>query len=245
MLRAPLNRFGPNITGFIGEIQNDLQRLPDIYNSSSLAYMGQDVYGDIERFCQTIEKEDPSFPVHYYRDEAKAFKDLKEEMAQKALAKKKADEEKAFFERLKSNYAWISGDTLNVRTRPNPKASSIGKILRLSYIKAYQVDNNEDWIEINFGDHSGYVLREYVAIDWEELEPSLEDSARLEEGQYHHFIPTAAYTAQLKRAAAEEERAMNSANAAPRRKYYKGPRGGCYFIDSKGNKQYVDHSYCN
>ncbi len=50
--------------------------------------------------------------------------------------------------------------------------------------------------------------------------------------------------AQLERAAAEEERAMKAANAAPRRKYYLGPKGGCYFINSKGNKQYVDHSYC-
>lgn len=29
-------------------------------------------------------------------------------------------------------------------------------------------------------------------------------------------------------------------------KYYKdGPRGGCYYINSNGNKTYVDRSYCN
>jgi membrane-bound ClpP family serine protease len=27
--------------------------------------------------------------------------------------------------------------------------------------------------------------------------------------------------------------------------YIRGPRGGCYYINSKGNKVYVDHSYCN
>jgi endonuclease YncB( thermonuclease family) len=29
------------------------------------------------------------------------------------------------------------------------------------------------------------------------------------------------------------------------RKYIRGPRGGCYYINSKGNKTYVDRSLCN
>lgn len=28
------------------------------------------------------------------------------------------------------------------------------------------------------------------------------------------------------------------------RRYYLGPRGGCYYINSSGNKSYVDHSLC-
>ena len=30
----------------------------------------------------------------------------------------------------------------------------------------------------------------------------------------------------------------------PQKKYTKGPRGGCYYINSKGKKVYVDRSYC-
>ena len=26
---------------------------------------------------------------------------------------------------------------------------------------------------------------------------------------------------------------------------YKGPKGGCYYINSSGNKEYVDRKYCN
>jgi hypothetical protein len=243
MLRVPETRFGSKILGFISDAQYQLGRLPDYYNLS-VSYAGVDLYRDIERDCANIEKEDPTFPVHYYRDEMKAFRELKEEITQKALAKKKADEEREFFLRLKGNYAWVSADTLKVRSKPDAKSPSIGKILRLSYIRAYEVDNNPDWVQIDFGDHSGYALREDVAIDWEELEPSPEDSARLQTGQFHFFTPTATYTAQLKKAAAEEERVMRVANAAPRRKYYTGPRGGCYYINSSGNKQYVDRSYC-
>jgi hypothetical protein len=29
------------------------------------------------------------------------------------------------------------------------------------------------------------------------------------------------------------------------RKYYKGPKGGCYYLNSSGKKTYVDHSFCN
>lgn len=29
------------------------------------------------------------------------------------------------------------------------------------------------------------------------------------------------------------------------RRYYRGPRGGCYYLTSGGNKQYVDRSLCN
>lgn len=243
VLRVPDTQFGSPLVGYISGAQFQLDRLPDYYNLS-VSYAGVDLYKDIERDCENIEKVNPSFPVKYYRDEMQAFRDLKEEMAQKALAKKKADEETAFFARLKSDYAWISGDTLNVRSKPDAKSPSIGKILRLSYVRAYEVDDHPDWVQIDFAEHSGYVLRDDIAIDWEELEPSQEDSARLETGQHYYFKPTAAYTAQLKKQAAEEERAMRTANAAPARTYYKGPRGGCYFINARGNKQYVDHKYC-
>jgi hypothetical protein len=29
------------------------------------------------------------------------------------------------------------------------------------------------------------------------------------------------------------------------RTYFRGPRGGCYYINSSGKKTYVDHSLCN
>ncbi len=34
-------------------------------------------------------------------------------------------------------------------------------------------------------------------------------------------------------------------NKSPNRTYIKGSRGGCYYINSKGNKTYVDRSLCN
>ena len=34
-------------------------------------------------------------------------------------------------------------------------------------------------------------------------------------------------------------------NYSRTKSYYRGPRGGCYYINSKGNKSYVARSLCN
>ncbi len=37
----------------------------------------------------------------------------------------------------------------------------------------------------------------------------------------------------------------NSTTAQSHRRYIRGPRGGCYYINKNGNKTYVDRSLCN
>lgn len=37
----------------------------------------------------------------------------------------------------------------------------------------------------------------------------------------------------------------SSARTSTGRTYIRGPRGGCYYINSNGNKTYVDRSLCN
>ncbi|MCL7987634.1 hypothetical protein M8998_06755 [Sphingobacterium sp. lm-10] len=37
----------------------------------------------------------------------------------------------------------------------------------------------------------------------------------------------------------------SSSTAEPTRRYIRGPRGGCYYINRNGNKTYVDRSMCN
>ena len=38
--------------------------------------------------------------------------------------------------------------------------------------------------------------------------------------------------------------AAKPTNSGSARTYLKGPKGGCYYLNSSGNKTYVDHSYC-
>lgn len=40
-------------------------------------------------------------------------------------------------------------------------------------------------------------------------------------------------------------RTNTSKSSSSSRNYIRGPRGGCYYINSNGNKTYVDRSTCN
>ncbi|WP_034042035.1 hypothetical protein [Wocania ichthyoenteri] len=51
------------------------------------------------------------------------------------------------------------------------------------------------------------------------------------------------YTSSLKRT--KRSNSYKSATRKSYRTYIRGPRGGCYYINSKGNKTYVDRSLCN
>jgi uncharacterized protein YlxW (UPF0749 family) len=53
---------------------------------------------------------------------------------------------------------------------------------------------------------------------------------------------------QLKPRVNSQNNYLNSyqkSNYSTPRTYYRGPRGGCYYINSKGNKTYVDRTVCN
>ncbi len=44
---------------------------------------------------------------------------------------------------------------------------------------------------------------------------------------------------------ATKQRSQYESNTKNYRTYHRGPRGGCYYINSKGNKTYVARSMCN
>jgi hypothetical protein len=52
--------------------------------------------------------------------------------------------------------------------------------------------------------------------------------------------PTSASNARTESKPADSSKASTSY-----RTYIRGPRGGCYYINSNGNKTYVSRSYCN
>jgi len=139
-----------------------------------------------------------------------------------------------------------------VHSKPTIQSLVVGRIHRLSYVKAFEVDNKPDWTEISFGEYdgkyTGYVLGKYVAEDWDELTPTAQDSVSLMNGPNYNFLPNEANIKKARQAELEAQvkRSMISApKSGSGRKYILGPRGGCYFINSHGNKEYVDRSYCH
>lgn len=55
--------------------------------------------------------------------------------------------------------------------------------------------------------------------------------------------PPATYVPAAQRPRAAPASSSYSSRSASRR-YHTGPRGGCYYINSSGNRSYVDRSYC-
>ena len=230
----------------VDNTQRDLDRARKLLaeGTSKAGYMMEH---NLEMYLVFIEHI-PSFPIRYYREEAKAYEEWSKLLFQREWDARAARVQRAKdsvrVEQLKEGYYWIIPDSVWVKQQPDAKAATIGRIYRLSYIKAYEVDGKPDWSEIQFGDHTGYILLDQLATDWDELELSDEETEKLKKGRYYNFIPTAAYKAKLAREKAAEEAAFERANRPPKRNYIRGPKGGCYYLDSNGKKQYVDHSFC-
>jgi uncharacterized protein YgiM (DUF1202 family) len=255
ILRVDELKFPSTILGHISGAQSLLDDLKYIYKNT-MGNSDNPNFG-IERSCREIEKVDKTFPVHYYREELQAYRNVHDAIKQKEqdemnaqIAQEKAAEVKLKIERLKAGYYWINHDSINVRSKPNTQSLIIGQIHRLSYVKAFQVDNKPDWAEISFGEYdgkyTGFILGKYVAEDWDELTLTAEDSASLISGPNYNFIPNEANLAKARQAeAAQQQRVMSASKSGSGRTYHLGPRGGCYFINAHGNKEYVDRSYCN
>lgn len=256
ILRVDERNFPSTILGHISGAQELLNELKDRYKKS-MGYSYNPNFG-IEHSCEEIEKVDKTFPVHYYREELKAYKDAHDAIKQKEqdernaqIAQEKAEKEKEKIERLKLGNYWINHDSINVRSKPNTQSLIVGQIHRLSYVKAFEVDGKPDWAEISFGEYegkyTGFVLGKYIADDWDELAATAEDSVTLISGPNYNFAPNSANLAKARQAEmAQQLKVAAPAKSGSRsgRKYILGPRGGCYFINSHGNKEYVDRSYC-
>lgn len=59
-----------------------------------------------------------------------------------------------------------------------------------------------------------------------------------------YFTKTATYT-DGSYSQSVESKNSKSYKTSTTRTYYRGPRGGCYYINSNGNKTYVARSMCN
>lgn len=53
------------------------------------------------------------------------------------------------------------------------------------------------------------------------------------------------YSGGSKSTSSNTKAGASSAKKSTGRTYIRGPRGGCYYINSNGNKTYVDRSFCN
>ena len=97
----------------------------------------------------------------------------------------------------------------------------------------------------------GYMLYTDLVEYLEEVNFPAADIALYKSKRYYSYTRNEAYFEKLYKAeiaameAEEKKQAKsNGSGSGGGRKYITGERGGCYYINSSGNKQYVDRSFC-
>lgn len=248
VLRVPPDELSGNmLKQYVFSVQAELDRQREFYQEGESIEFGS--RGKVEMSCRSIQKEDPTFPTHYYRAELKALLAWDEAAEKRQIEKNnaliKAYNDSIHLKNLKGDYKWINAAFVIVREAPDAKADSIGKLYRLSYVHAYKVVGKDDWAEIDFGSHKGFILKSDIANEWEKMNLVEDELETLKSGRYYDFEPTITYKAKLDKAAAAKERmTIAMKKSIPKRTYYTGPRGGCYYLDANGYKQYVDRGFC-
>lgn len=112
---------------------------------------------------------------------------------------------------------------LNVRERPDKDAATVRTLRRGDYVQLGPKDAN-GWAPLyRSGLAEGYVYRASDAVQ--------------------RRAPEARSRASVQ--ASSSSGGRNTRRPSGSRAYHTGPRGGCYYYNSFGNKQYVDRSYCN
>ncbi|WP_430968312.1 SH3 domain-containing protein [Spongiimicrobium sp. 2-473A-2-J] len=165
--------------------------------------------------------------------------DLKDSLSvlQKEIAKVKEDNFQIVLNESKDLY------TCRATTRMRDKPSAFGKILKIfdQDTEVMVISFEGDYFRIQSAYGTGYVHRTYVtkgtANTSSSNKPSITNSIKSTNTSASNYKSISA------------SKKSYSGKSTPRKykskTYYRGPRGGCYYINSNGNKTYVDRSMCN
>ncbi|AQG78450.1 hypothetical protein AWR27_03305 [Spirosoma montaniterrae] len=90
-------------------------------------------------------------------------------------------------------------------------------------------EHNEVYYKTTYKSIEGYAAKSYLNLTGDESDET-----------YLRKYPKI----KVAQTAPEEVEAYPTRNRTHSRQYYRGPRGGCYYITASGRKQYVDRSLC-
>lgn len=119
--------------------------------------------------------------------------------------------------------------TLNVRAEPRPNATVVRTLQRGDSAQLGPRDAN-GWARVySPGSGEGYVYRASDRV--QRQAPTARSAASASSGSV--------------RGVRRSSGGGGSRRSSGGREYHTGPRGGCYYFNGSGNKQYVDRSYCH
>jgi hypothetical protein len=130
----------------------------------------------------------------------------------------------------KSKVARVININANLRNAPDEEASIIKAIPKDTVVKVIQ--QKGAWFLVDNDDSIGWMHGNTI-----KLSNSKEDQSKFNQAETStntpKFVETPSYSELPKTSSA-------SSNG-----YIRGPRGGCYYINSRGNKAYAERGLCN
>ncbi len=129
-------------------------------------------------------------------------------------------------------FHFVNTEMLNLRENPNVSSKVIAQVGACSYVTIIPGHESNGWTKIDAGNYQGYVNEDYLVDNLDDITVTGADVAFAKKTYFTSVETAATYAAPYRR-------------AVDTRIYYTGPRGGCYYINGNGRKEYVDHSFCN
>lgn len=156
---------------------------------------------------------------------------LDKELRLKRIAQTKLEDSLAYLNRTKG-FHFVNTEYLNLREKPNVSAKVIAKVGACSYVTIIPGYESNGWTKIAVGNYQGYVNEDYLVGNLDDITVTGADVAFAKKSYFTSVETAATYAAPYRK-------------AVDTRTYYTGPRGGCYYINDNGRKEYVDHSFCD
>jgi len=163
---------------------------------------------------------------------------------------------------------YVSASKLRLRAEPSTKAKILDKLYRGEKVTIITTISNSEWVEVETERYQvGFVHAKYLV----EERPNTYNTVYLSSGKSYassisgnsyastsrksysggrRYNTSGKYTTSKKKRKKSKKRNYSNTSDGYKlkyqtyRKYRRGPRGGCYYINSNGNKTYVDRDYC-
>ncbi|MEZ5425864.1 MAG: SH3 domain-containing protein [Pyrinomonadaceae bacterium] len=120
-----------------------------------------------------------------------------------------------------SQTASVSVSQANIREKPSMKGKVIDVLEESTSLDV--IEQKGSWFLVKTSDLEGWMHENTIALNKDEKDSSKDDENDSSKG----------------------DKSASGKNDSGKRKYIRGPRGGCYYINSNGNKTYVSRTLCN
>lgn len=266
ILRVPEEKITSAAKRYILTVQ---QRLESNYQRYLKNQHIEDYSYNIQNDIYDLKSFDATWPITYYEIELREYKAYDDRLTQtekrikdsteianrieeqrlrdSARAAKKRNDDSLAYAKQIEDYHFVNKASLELKEKASAKSATIAKVNGGTYIKVWEIDEKTGYAQVGLEGLDGYVLYADLVEYPEELDFAGADIELYKRERYFSYSRNQAYfdkiyKAEEAKAAAIERQQSRSGGGG--RTYHTGPRGGCYYINSNGNKQYVDRSLC-